>query len=101
VSVLQVIGDALAAGYRCFDCAQFYENEVNGSFQPVECYLKAVSMSEKLVRDVAPLVFFELQDMEMFPLKVNLDLFLFASAPLKQEVVGQAFQAGSQTHGIL
>eukprot|EP00747_Dinoflagellata_sp_TGD_P169064 gnl/TRDRNA2_/TRDRNA2_196976_c0_seq1.p1 gnl/TRDRNA2_/TRDRNA2_196976_c0~~gnl/TRDRNA2_/TRDRNA2_196976_c0_seq1.p1 ORF type:complete len:615 (+),score=114.43 gnl/TRDRNA2_/TRDRNA2_196976_c0_seq1:33-1877(+) len=23
----QVIADALAAGYRCFDCAQFYENE--------------------------------------------------------------------------
>jgi len=23
-----VVADALAAGYRCFDCAQFYENEV-------------------------------------------------------------------------
>ena len=23
----KVIADALAAGYRCFDCAQFYENE--------------------------------------------------------------------------
>eukprot|EP00434_Breviolum_minutum_P029095 symbB.v1.2.025734.t2/scaffold2517.1/size77087/3 len=31
----QVIGDALAAGYRCFDCAQFYENEevVGQAFQ--------------------------------------------------------------------
>lgn len=25
--VRQVIADAIAAGYRCFDCAQFYENE--------------------------------------------------------------------------
>ena len=23
----KVIADALGAGYRCFDCAQFYENE--------------------------------------------------------------------------
>ena len=29
----QVISDALKAGYRCFDCAQFYENEVR---RPVE-----------------------------------------------------------------
>ena len=32
----QVISDALKAGYRCFDCAQFYENEVRHRWKPLE-----------------------------------------------------------------
>ena len=27
INTYEVIADAIAAGYRCFDCAQFYENE--------------------------------------------------------------------------